>query len=36
LAKLEKLADKDDTVVAKLEKRITSLEKQANNLKKKI
>lgn len=35
LAKLEKRADNDDKVVAKIEKRIVSLEKQLNNLKKK-
>lgn len=36
LAKLEKWTDKDNIVVAKLEKRITSLENQVKNLKKKI
>ena len=35
LAKLEKRADKDDIVVAKLEKRISALERQMKNLKKK-
>ena len=35
LAKLEKRAGIDDKVVAKLQKRITALEKQVKNLKKK-
>lgn len=35
LKKLEKRADKDDKIVAKLVRRISSLEKQVKNLKKK-
>lgn len=34
LDKLEKRADNDDKIVVKLERRVTALEKQLNNLKK--